>query len=123
MHRFLLTIVVVLATSGSVWAQTESDAEIRNIGDVRRGEFVAVRGEVVRFREHDELRIQDSTGRIDIYLGEGSIARPPFGVGDTIIVLGWVDDDLFDFPRDIYATEIILEDGTTITIRASWEWD
>lgn len=123
MHRFLLTIVVVLATSGSVWAQTESDAEIRNIGDVRRGEFVAVRGEVVRFREHDELRIQDSTGRIDIYLGEGSIARPPFDVGDTITVLGWVDDDLFDFPRDIYATEIILEDGTTITIRASWEWD
>jgi len=120
--RTLLLIVAMLTLAVSAWAQAPVADEIRPIGDLRRGEFVAVRGEVIRFRDHDEVRLQDSTGRVDVYLGEQPFTRPPFRIGDTISVAGWVDDDLFDFPKEIYASEIILSDGTILSVGGQrWE--
>lgn len=123
MNRLLLAGIAVLALSTAACAQTVGDTGIQDIGNVRRGAFVGVRGEIIRFRDYDELRIQDATGRIDVYLGERGISQPPFRVGDAITVLGWVDDDFFQIPKEIYASEIILEDGTTIRITTNEEWD
>jgi uncharacterized protein YdeI (BOF family) len=122
LNRCLLLCLAIIAVAASAWTQTPATEEIREIGSLRPGEFVIVRGEVIRFRERDEIRIQDSSGRVDVYLGEQPFARPPFQLGDTIVAAGWVDDDWFDFPRELYATEIILSDGTSIAINSE-RWD
>lgn len=121
-RRTPLLVATMLTLAVSAWAQAPEADSIRPIGDLRRGEFVAVRGEVIRFRDHDEIRLQDVTGRVDVYLGEQPRARPPFRIGDTITVAGWVDDDLFDFPKEIYASEIILSDGTVLSVGGQG-WD
>jgi len=122
LNRYLLLCLAIIAVAAPAWTQTPANEEIREIRSLRPGEFVVVTGEVIRFRERDEARIQDSSGRLDIYLGEQPLVRPPFQLGDTITVAGWVDDDRFDFPRELYATEIILSDGTTIAIDSE-RWD
>lgn len=120
--RKLLLVATMISLAVSAWAQSAVTDEIRPIGDLRRGEFVVVRGEVIRFRDHDEIRLQDATGRVDVYLGEQRRTRPPFRIGDTITVAGWVDDDLFEFPKEIYASEIILNDGTVLSVGdQGWE--
>ncbi len=119
---FMVMLVLITASFGLI-AESEDELDIREIASVRRGEFVAVRGEVVRFREEDEFRIRDESGRIDIYIGQGNFSRPPFSLGDTVTVLGWVDDDILDFPKDIYATELILADGTVLAVRYNRDWD
>jgi uncharacterized protein YdeI (BOF family) len=123
MLKYVVILLTTLLVSGIAWPQAPFDSEIREIRTIRRGEVVVVRGEIIRFQDYDELRIQDATGRIDIYLGEHSIAQPPFQVGDTIMVMGRVDDDLFDIPREIYATQIGLQDGSTLTVGSPEGWD
>lgn len=118
----LMVLILGLIVLSAGWAQVPTEDEIREISSLRRGEFAIVRGEIIRFRDRDELRIQDETGRLDIDLGDGVSDPRVLKVGDTIMVVGWVDDDLFDFPRDLYANEIFLSDGTVITInRGRWE--
>jgi hypothetical protein len=39
-----------------------------------------------------------------------------------VTVRGWVDDHLIDIPREIYAVEIELADGTIIEVRGD-DWD
>lgn len=115
-----LLIAIALSNPAGVQAQ-EQDESIKALGEIRRGEFVTVEGRVTRMRDYDEFRIEDGTGRADIYV-RGGMRRPAFGNGDTVIVRGWVDDDLIDIPREIYATQIELEDGTVIEV-PSGDWD
>jgi hypothetical protein len=85
--RTLLLMFAMLTLAVSAWAQAPVADEIRPIGDLRRGEFVAVRGEVIRFRDHDEVRLQDSTGRVDVYRNvSGALpTRNPFSPAIRII--------------------------------------
>ena len=114
---FLLSIIGFAAS-----AQNTEETIIRRIDDLRRGEYATIRGEVVRYRDEDEILLRDESGRIEVYVGNGSRSAPPVDVGETIIVSGRVDDDLFAFSRELYATEIIRADGTTIELLPQrWE--
>ncbi len=122
--KYLVLAVIIgvclSALTGEAAAQEQQET-VTALQDVRRGEFVTVRGEVTRMRENDEFIIEDDSGRAEVYV-RGGLRRPTFRQGDTITVRGWVDDDLISIPREIYATEIELSDGTIIEVRDG-DWD
>lgn len=123
-RSFLFKVAIVFTVCASAWAVVPEDMEITEIGDLSRGEFVTVRGRITRFNDYDELRLRDESGQVDIYLGEAPMRRPPFSLGDTITVAGWVDDALIQLPfKEIYATEIYLEDGTVLSVGRDSGWD
>lgn len=74
-----------------------------------------VQGEVTRILDEDEFRIEDDSGSVRVYIGWKN--RVSVTVGEKITVEGIVDDDLDAFFRpELYATEIIREDGTVIEL-------
>lgn len=86
---------------------------IVEIRSVRRGQTVALQGEVSRIRDTDEFVLRDSTGTIQIYIGWRN--QMPVAVGDRVTVFGTADDDVFPGTRpEIYADRIVLPNGTTI---------
>jgi hypothetical protein len=118
-HEFLLMkntkiflLVIVLSFLVAAFLSAEG---IVPIDEIRRGEFVMVRGEVFRVPDYDEFFLQDDSGRVKIDLGD-QLRRPVARRGDTVTVSGWVDDDSLMGPLEIYAVEIILQDGTVIEI-------
>ena len=100
------TAGVLTALLAAVPAAAET---ITPIGDVQRGTAVTVQGTVERILDEDEFRLADASGRIDVYIGPNMV---PANVGDEVTVRGIVDDDL---RRDIYAREMVLPDGSTVT--------
>ena len=83
---------------------------IVEIQSVRRGQTVALRGEVSRIRDSDEFVLRDATGTIQVYIGWRN--RMPVSVGDRVTVFGTADDDVFPGRRpEIYADRIVLADG------------
>ncbi len=122
-HKHVVLAFVLLWLGAFAWAETGAEEDVREIGSLRRGEFATIRGEVVRYRDYDEILIADASGRIDVYLGEPTASRWPFSVGDTITITGRVDDDLISFRKDFYATEAVLEDGSVIRLRSMGGWD
>jgi uncharacterized protein YdeI (BOF family) len=92
-----------------------ADAQITPVAEVRRGQAVALRGEVVRIRDSDEFVLSDETGRIEVYIGWRN--RMPVQVGDQVTVFGTADDDVFPGRQpDIYADRLILADGRVIAL-------
>lgn len=122
-QKHVVLAFVLLCIGAVVWAQRGTEDNVREIGSLRRGEFATIRGEVVRYRDYDEILIADASGRIEVYLGEPTASRWPFSVGDIITITGRVDDDLIGFRKDFYATKAILEDGTVLSVRSTGEWD
>lgn len=121
-YLVIAAMLLAAATGLTVGVQAqEQDETITALGDLRRGEFVTVEGTVTRMRDYDEFRIEDGSGRAEIYV-RGGMRRRAFRSGDTVIVRGWVDDDLVDIPREIYASQIELADGTVIEVRGGG-WD
>jgi len=85
-------------------------ASVVAVESVRRGQTVALRGQVTRIRDSDEFVLQDDSGSIRIYIGWRN--RMPVAVGDRVTVFGAADDDVFPGRRpEIYATRIVLPDG------------
>jgi len=84
---------------------------ITPIADAQRGTMVTVQGTVERITDEDEFRLADTSGTIRIYVGPNWV---PADVGETVIVNGFVDDDLI-VPREIYARSLTRADGTLIT--------
>lgn len=121
MKYFVIAAMLVTGAMGATVGIQAQDEVLTAIGDLRRGEFVTIEGTVTRIRDYDEFRMEDGTGRVDIYV-RGGMRRPAFRTGDTVIVRGWVDDDLVDIPREVYASEIELEDGTIIEVHGG-AWD
>jgi uncharacterized protein (TIGR00156 family) len=119
----LFWLCILAWFSAGLAGQSDAAQDIQDISSLRRGQFVAVRGEIVRLMDYDEFRIEDSTGRVDIYLGDRRIPGLTLRTGDTITIYGWVDDDFLEIPKEIYAVEIILEDGSVFTIRESADED
>lgn len=114
----LVALALAVALVPQVVAQeppAEVEENIRAIGEVRRGEYVTVAGEVTRVRDYDTFQVEDETGRVQIYV-RGGFSRPAVRSGETVIVTGWVDD-VFGFRKEIYATQIVLEDGTVLEVR------
>lgn len=109
-----LLAIALLAFAFSLTASAE---EITPIDMLERGMTVSVQGEVTRILDEDELRIRDSTGSVRIYIGWKNRITIP--VGETILVEGVVDDDLESrFRPEVYAYQIIREDGTVIDLNA-----
>lgn len=101
-----------------------SETPTAAIGELQRGEFVEVRGELERRPDEDELIIRDDTGRAEIYLGREGRRIRDFTIGEELVVRGWVDDDRFQRIKEIYAVEIERSDGSLIVITGDPdEWD
>ena len=95
--------------------ESVADAQITPVAEVRRGQSVAIRGEVIRIRDSDEFVLRDDSGRIEVYIGWRN--RMPVQVGDQITVFGTADDDVFPGRRpDIYADRIALADGRVVPL-------
>lgn len=88
---------------------------ITNIKDVERGSSVTLHGKVTRILDDDEFRLQDDTGSIRVYIGWRN--RVMVRVNEKIKVRGFVDDDLVNtFRPEVYANELVREDGTVIKL-------
>ena len=108
----LLLIVWGIAAVGHGTASPET---VTKIGEVTRGASVTLKGEVTRILDEDEFRLKDETGSIRIYIGWRN--RVMVNVGETVTVKGVVDDDLVSaFRPEVYAKELIREDGTRVRL-------
>ena len=88
---------------------------VTRITDIHRGANVTLQGEVIRILDEDEFRLQDDTGSVRVYIGWRN--RVMVDVGEAVTVKGFVDDDLLDhFRPEVYAREIVREDGSIITL-------
>lgn len=106
------TLVLTMISPMVVPALAET---ITPIGDIQRGTTVTVVGTVERILDEDEFRLADETGRIRVDIGPNIV---PANVGDEVTVRGLVDDDL---RLEIYAREMVLPDGTTVTFDRRYE--
>lgn len=110
MIRFLPLLIIFLV------APLSYADDITAIDQLERGMTVTIKGEVTRILDEDEFRIADQTGSVRVYIGWKNRVTIP--VGETITVKGVVDDDLIShFRPEIYAFEIVREDGTVIKLR------
>lgn len=116
--KYVLCAVVALALAAVTVGAQESDEgpAVQSIRSLRRGSFAAIQGEVVRYRDRDEILVRDASGRIEVFLGSENFSQPPVTVGEIVTVTGWVDDDLIDIRRELYATRIVRADGTVIEL-------
>jgi uncharacterized protein YdeI (BOF family) len=104
----LFAIAALCATFAAPFAAA---GQITPIADAQRGTMVTVQGMVERITDEDEFRLADASGHIRVYVGPNWV---PAEVGETVIVNGFVDDDLIT-PREIYARSLTRADGTVIT--------
>ena len=64
--------------------------------------------------DHDEMRFSDASGDIVVYLGPDA---PAIAEGERLTIRGRVDDD---WPRELYAREIVRTGGDAIALRREY---
>ena len=101
--------LIAMAAFGSLAALPAFAEAITPIADVKRGQAVTVEGTVERILDEDEFRLEDASGRIDVYIGPNVL---PANTGDRVTVRGIVDDDS---SREIYARQLVMPDGSVVT--------
>ena len=106
-----LALAALCATLAAPLATIAFASPVTPIAEVQRGTMVTVQGTVARITDEDEFRLADASGEIRIYVGPNWV---PAEQGETVIVNGFVDDDLIA-PREIYARSLTRADGTVIT--------
>jgi uncharacterized protein YdeI (BOF family) len=107
--------ILAFGLFGLFFYQSATAQELTPIEKLARGMTVTIKGEVTRILDEDEFRIKDSTGSVRVYIGWKN--RMPVPVGETVLVRGVVDDDLESrFRPEIYAFQIVREDGTVIDL-------
>ncbi|MEE4203983.1 MAG: hypothetical protein V2I45_10155 [Halieaceae bacterium] len=105
-----MKLFAIAALCATLAASVASAQQITPVADAQRGTMVTVQGTVERITDEDEFRLADASGNIRIYVGPNWV---PAEVGETVIVNGFVDDDLG--PREVYARSLTRADGTMIT--------
>jgi uncharacterized protein YdeI (BOF family) len=105
-----MKLFAIAALCATLVAPAAFAQQITPIADAQRGTMATVQGTVERITDEDEFRLADATGNIRIYVGPNWV---PAEVGETVIVNGFVDDDLG--PREVYARSLTRADGTMIT--------
>ena len=105
-----MKLFAIAALCATLAAPVAFANQITPIADAQRGTMITVQGTVERITDEDEFRLADASGNIRIYVGPNWV---PAEVGETVIVNGFVDDDLG--PREIYARSLTRADGTVIT--------
>ncbi len=111
MKLFAVTAICAILTAPAAFA-----SQITPIAEAQRGATVTVKGTVERITDEDEFRLADASGSIRVYVGPNWV---PAEVGETVIVTGFVDDDLG--PREIYARSLIRADGAVITFERRYD--
>ncbi|GFE63986.1 hypothetical protein [Litoreibacter roseus] len=91
-------------------------ADVIPISELQRGQPATVAGVVERFHDEDEIRLRDETGTVRVYLGPQPVA---LDLGQRIEVSGFMDNDLIR--NELYAREIVAENGETITVERRYE--
>ena len=86
--------------------------DVTPIGSLVRNTFVTVDGVVERITDEDEFIVADTTGSVKVWTGS---AFGAVTTGESVTVRGFVDDDLL---IEIYAQEIVKEDGTVLELRS-----
>lgn len=113
MYTFILAFFLTVSPFASF---ADDHDQVTNIGDITRGASVTLQGEVIRILDEDEFRLKDNTGSVKIYIGWRN--RVMVRVGESVKVIGFVDDDLVNaFRPEVYAQQIIRENGETIDLR------
>lgn len=97
-------------TTGQSARADSVTATVDPIADLAQGQIVTLLGTVDRITDDDEFLLRDATGAVAVYVGPNPI---PAAVGDRVTVIGVVDDD---GPIEIYATTIVLADGTEVAL-------
>ena len=92
-------------------ATSEKPGSITAISDLVRNSRVQIEGVVVRASEEDEFILEDATGSVQVYTGTSFFVAE---VGERVRVSGFVDESLL---LEVYAQEIVHEDGRVTTIR------
>lgn len=112
-----MKFLALAALCATLAAPAAFASQITPIADAQRGTFVTVQGTVERITDEDEFRLVDTSGHIRIYVGPNWV---PAEVGETVVVNGFVDDDLIA-PREIYARSLTRADGSVITFDRPYE--
>jgi uncharacterized protein YdeI (BOF family) len=110
--RSCCALMLSAGLAASLAATAASAQSLTPIGELARGTMVTVQGTVQRISDHDEFRLQDSSGVVKVDLGSTWM---PAELGEQVTVFGFVDDDLG--PREIYARTLTRADGTLVTIQ------
>lgn len=108
-------LMLGLAAASLATASADEPTEITAIDSIARGAVVSIRGQIIEQPDYDEIVVEDATGRVEVYAPDG-FRRTAFDVGDTVTVVGRVDDDLLALRREIYADVILLPDGSRYVI-------
>jgi uncharacterized protein YdeI (BOF family) len=111
-----MKLFAIAALCATLAAPAAFARQITPIAEAQRGTMVTVQGTVERITDEDEFRLADASGTIRIYVGPNWV---PAEVGETVVVDGFVDDDLG--PREIYARSLTRADGTVITFDRRYE--
>lgn len=112
-----MKLLAIAALCATLAAPAAFASQITSIAEAQRGTMVTVQGTIERITDEDEFRLADASGHIRIYVGQNWV---PADVGETVIVNGFVDNDLV-FQREIYARSLTRADGTVITFERSYE--
>jgi uncharacterized protein YdeI (BOF family) len=112
-----MKLFAIAALCATIAAPAAFANPITPIADAKRGTMVTVQGIVDRITDEDEFRLADASDSIRIYVGPNWV---PAEVGESVIVNGFVDDDLIG-PREIYARSLTRADGTVITFDRRYE--
>ncbi|MBF9051085.1 NirD/YgiW/YdeI family stress tolerance protein [Roseobacter sp. HKCCD9010] len=115
-RRLIVVAAVVTLFAAAPFATGQSaradsvTAMVDPIANLAPGQAVTLLGTVDRITDDDEFLLRDATGAVPVYVGPNPI---PAAVGDRVTVIGVVDDD---GPIEIYATTIVLADGTEVAL-------
>ena len=106
--RALSAFICAMLAAATVFAAQPTTT----IGDISRGDYVVLTGDVVRFSDEDEFVLRDDTGSVRVYIGYQN--RMPVRPGQRVTVEGFVD---FDLRIEVYAWTVTLEDGSVIELK------
>jgi uncharacterized protein YdeI (BOF family) len=119
MSTRIATLLLLSIFAGPMaFAEKPAEPAITPIGNLERGMYTTISGEVIRILDEDEFRLQDETGSVKVYIGWKN--RVDIPIGEKVIVRGIVDDDFrLAFRPEFYASEIIRADGTVKKLKSS----
>jgi uncharacterized protein YdeI (BOF family) len=84
------------------------------IGRLTRGQSATISGRVTGIIDVDEFRVEDASGSVRVYVGWQN--RVGVRVGDTVTVVGSLDDDPWPIPAEFYASAVTLADGRVVDL-------
>ncbi len=95
-------------------ARDDTSTQAFPIGRLTRGQSATISGRVTGILDVDEFRVQDPSGSVRVYVGWQN--RVNVRVGDTVTVVGTLDDEPWPIPAEFYASAVTLADGRVVDL-------